>query len=145
LAQVELQRPPLQLREATFVAAQARPHAPQLNTSELVFASQPFATFMSQSPKPGAHWRMHAPETQDGVAFTVLQALSQAPQLDASARRFTSQPSLGLLSQSAKPVLQDMIAHCPVAHELMALVSTHGSPHEPQFVVVLRGVSQPSV
>jgi hypothetical protein len=135
----------LQSSEATLVAAQARPQAPQLNTFVFVFVSQPFATFMSQSPKPVAHWSVHAPETQFAVAFTVLQTLPQAPQLDGSAARCTSQPLPGTLSQSPKPVLQDMIAHCPCAHVGVALARAHDPPHEPQFVVVLRGVSQPSV
>jgi hypothetical protein len=128
-----------------LVAAQARAQPPQWNTFVLVFVSQPFATFMSQSPKPWAHWRVHAPETQFAVAFTVLQAVPQAPQWDALFVRFVSQPSPGIPLQSPKPVVQDMIRHCPDAHDASALTREHGPPHEPQFIDVLRGVSQPSV
>jgi hypothetical protein len=44
-AQVAAQRPRLQSSEATFVVAQARPHAPQFSGSDVVLASQPVLGF----------------------------------------------------------------------------------------------------
>jgi len=100
-AQVESHAPSWQSSEATFAALHARPHAPQLKTSVATFASQPVATFMSQSPNPAAHASVHAPATHDGVALTVLHALPHAPQSATFADRSTSQPFCAMPSQFA--------------------------------------------
>jgi hypothetical protein len=100
-AHVESQTPRLQSSDATFAALHARPHAPQLKTSVWKFASQPVATFMSQSPNPFAHVRVHAPLTHCGVAFTVLHALPHAPQLPTLDDRSTSHPFCATPSQFA--------------------------------------------
>jgi hypothetical protein len=68
--------------EAALAAAQACPHAPQLLTLVLRFVSQPFAAFLSQSPKPAVQmptWQM--PAEHAGVALATEQTLPQAPQL----------------------------------------------------------------
>lgn len=59
----------------------------------LSWASQPFATLPSQFPHPASHASTQLPALQVGVAWLVLQAAPQVPQLSGSVFRFRSQPS----------------------------------------------------
>jgi hypothetical protein len=82
------------------------------------------------------------PVAHVAVACARAQAAPQAPQL-ASVLRVASQPLPSVPSQFPYPPLQDPIAHEPVAHVAVAFTREQGVPHEPQFVTVVRGVSQP--
>lgn len=56
----------------------------------------------------------------------------------------TSQPLVGLLSQSPKPVSQDATAQRPIVHLGVALGVVQAAPHVPQWSSsALRSVSQP--
>jgi hypothetical protein len=68
------------------------------------------------------------------VAFATTHALPQAPQLLASIPSLTSQPSVALPLQSAKPALHAATAHLPAPHDDAALGSLQATPHAPQFV-----------
>lgn len=73
-------------------------------------------------------------------------ALPQAPQLLLSLVILTSQPSAGLLLQSANPVVHDAMAQLELLHTGVALTKAHFVPQRPQLLtslVVL--ISQPSV
>jgi hypothetical protein len=54
-----------------------------------------------------------------------------------------SQPLLSLPSQLPQPLLQVSMRHVPVEQVAVALVREQVTPHPPQFVSVLSGVSQP--
>src|SRR5258707_5916506 len=86
--------------------AQVVPQVPQLAGSLVRFFSQPSVALLLQSAKPVLHAMAHAPLTQLDPAFAAAQTLPQIPQLAVSFVRFFSQPSAGLVLQSAKPELQ---------------------------------------
>jgi hypothetical protein len=65
------------------------------------------------------------------------------PQLLRSVMRFVSQPLLSLPSQLPQPALQEAIWHIPLEQVAVALAREQMNPHAPQFVSVLRFVSQP--
>jgi len=79
-----------------------RPQTPQLLLSARASTSQPLAGFMSQSTKPSAHWRRHAPITHAPTELVPAgHAIPQAPQLAGSVWRLISQPFIAAMSQSA--------------------------------------------
>lgn len=105
--------------------------------------SQPLVTLLSQLPNPELHAMAQAPPLHDAVPFVPLHTVPHAPQLLVLVLVLVSQPLLALPSQLPNPVLQELNAHEPVAHEVVALVRLHTVPHAPQLLVVLRFVSQP--
>jgi len=139
----ESHTPPLQSTAATLVVAQGRAQAPQFRGSVARVASQPVATFWSQSPNPVAHFRLHDPALQLGVALTVLHAFLHEPQLPTSVATFTSQPFDGSPSQFAKEPMQLTSSHDPLVHDAWAWGSEHGVLQEPQLLKVERFVSHP--
>ena len=66
---------------------------------------QPPLTHTALRPDGGMHGARHRPQ----LATLVL--------------RFTSQPLVGSVSQSSKPVLHTLMRHCPPTHALVALSS----------------------
>jgi hypothetical protein len=72
----------------------------------------------------------HEPAKQ--MAFDA-QARPQAPQFARSLERFRSQPSLALLLQSAKPVLQVPRPQVPLAQVAAALANAQTRPQAPQL------------
>jgi hypothetical protein len=116
---------PLQLPDAhdgagMWLLEQAAPHWPQLATSLVIWVSQPSVALALQSPNPAAHAMLHMPATHEGVPLVVEQALVHEPQWAESAFRFTSQPSTGLLLQSANPAAHMAMAHAPAVHAAVA-------------------------
>jgi hypothetical protein len=120
-------------------------HAPQLSASTAVWVSHPFDPFPSQSDQPATHDdTVHVLLAQAAFAFAMLHANPQLPQFFASVASVTSQPFAALLSQSAKPVLQEVMVQALFAQPALAFVSKHVFPHAPQFIAfVARLVSQP--
>src|SRR5262245_3916929 len=97
--------------EVPFVAAQTFPQAPQLVRLVLRFASQPFAAFLSQSPKPVLHaliW--HVPPLHGGSPCATEQTWPQVPQL---------LTSLLVSAMSSAPAL----VVCPLATTTEALLA----------------------
>jgi hypothetical protein len=68
------------------------------------------------------------------VALGAAQTRPQAPQLLGLFVRFVSQPSAGLLLQSAKPKLQLAIAQVPPEHTMVALGAAQTRPQAPQLL-----------
>jgi len=84
---------------------------------------------------------MHA-----GVPLATVQVLPQVPQFPTLVCVLTSQPSVGELLQSPKPVLQLPMVHMPPEHAGVPFATVHTLPQAPQLptlVPVL--ISQPSV
>ena len=135
-----VQTPAAQPPAATFGSAQTAPHPPQCAGLFAVLA-QKAAGADPQVARGEAQVVLHAPPEQTEPA---AQARPQAPQLVLSERVSTSQPSAGLVLQSAKPAVQAVIAHVPAVQADTALARTHARPHAPQLVALaLRSVSQP--
>jgi hypothetical protein len=109
------------------------PHVPQLVASVVVAVSQPLAGLPSQLPKPAAQLSMHVPPEHVEDAFSVLHTTPHMPQFFASVWRFVSHPLDAILSQSAKPALQEAMAHMPIEHLLVAFASMQALLHAPQF------------
>ena len=60
--------------------------------------------------------------------------------------RFDSHPVAALPSQSAYPVLQLAMVHCPETHASVALARLQTAPQDPQlFTSMFRFTSQPSI
>src|SRR4051812_19197351 len=96
--------PPEQPATEWGSAAQTVPHAPQLRGSVANIDSQPSPPAWSQSPKPVAHTRPHAPNVQTAVECgPEAHPLPQPLQLFASVTIEVSQPFALSASQSAKP------------------------------------------
>jgi hypothetical protein len=81
---------------------QTLPQALQLLTLMFRFTSQPLVTLASQLAKPALQAMLHAPALQLGTPLVLLHAVPQALQFPASASKLVSQPSAGLLLQSAQ-------------------------------------------
>jgi hypothetical protein len=76
--------------------------------------------------------------------LVALQELPQRPQAPTLVRVSTSQPLVGLPSQSAKPGLQARTAQRPEPQVAVALARRHALPQAPQWETLLaRVVSQP--
>jgi hypothetical protein len=104
--------------------AQALPQDPQCALLLCASTQAP-----AQKVCPEAQRSRHAPLVQ---VRPTPQALPQAPQLASSVWRFTSQPELGLLSQSAKPEAQAMLQR-PVVQLRVALAPVAQTvPQAPQ-------------
>jgi hypothetical protein len=93
----------------------ALPHIPQLLTFPTL-TSQPLAATMSQSAKPAEHDSMaHFCATHAGLACGRLHAFLQNPQFCVVSID-VSQPSAGLLLQSAVPAPHGLFLHVPPEH-----------------------------
>src|SRR5262249_11774702 len=120
--------------EDVFVELHARPHAPQLPMLVLVLVSQPFPAMPSQSPKPMLHGpSAHVPFEQLAPAFWNMHILLHMPQLLADVLVSASQPSMGLLLQSANVPVHIAIWHMPPTHVPVAFAGEQGLLHMPQF------------
>jgi len=85
----------------------------------------------------------HAPPLQVGAPFWELHALPHAPQFDASAFMFVSQPFEASPSQSPRPA-KHCVAQVPPAQVGVPPVPLHALLHAPQCsVFVSRFTSQP--
>jgi hypothetical protein len=139
-----LQAPSLQLPEehvaAAFANAQLTPQFPQL-VGVVMFVSQPFDGELSQLLKPLLQDCTQWPVLQVAVAFAcALHTTPHAPQLVAECRLVSQ--SVGTLSQFAVPAAQSIALHLPPLQNGVAPVQA--LPHAPQFLGVLKSVSQPS-
>ena len=67
------------------------------------------------------------------MAFLILQAVPQPPQLAASMAVLVSHPSLLSLLQSAQPLLQAPVPQAPPAQVATALVALQTVPQAPQL------------
>src|SRR5512140_3605744 len=74
----------------------------------------------------------HWPALHVAAPFVELQTVPQAPQWPASPLRFTSQPFVGSLSQSANPGLQ-VIPHRPAVQVAVPFVELQAVPQAPQW------------
>ena len=116
--------------------------------------SQPFFAMPSQSALVGSAQTPKIVQTallQVSIAPpAVLHGWTQPPQLFTSVLRLTSHPFDALWSQLSKPVLQVLTEHAYVppvpllVHCSVAFVVLHALPHDPQLLVVVIAVSQPS-
>jgi hypothetical protein len=144
-----MQTPDEQADEAVLARLlQLCPHAPQFAVV-VRLASQPSAAIPLQSPKPALQEpTMHTPAEQAGAAVLarLLQLCPHAPQFAMEVFRLVSQPSAAIPLQSPKPALQAAIVQRPdVQADAAALTGLPQlCPHAPQFVVLVRLVSQPS-
>jgi hypothetical protein len=90
---------------------------------------------MSQSPNPGLHDAIvQFPPLHPAVPFASTHCRWHAPQLFGSFPMFVSQPSLGLLLQSAKPGLQARMEQVPPVHPAVPCGMLHTWPHVPQLL-----------
>ncbi len=119
--------------EPAFGNEHVKPHAPQLDGSDVTLCSQPFDATRSQSPVPAGHIvpTTHAPPAQ--MVPTAVHATPQAPQLPALESRLVSQPFAALPSQSPKPALHAPSRHVPALHAAVAFAKVHTVPQLPQF------------
>jgi hypothetical protein len=117
---------------------------PQCCGSLWVLISQPLLlAFASQFAKPALQAMAQLPALHEGVPLLALQAAPQALQCGTLVLRLTSQPLPVVPSQLPNPTLQETIWHDPVVQEELAFGSAQATPHAPQSVAVLVGVSQP--
>ncbi len=124
----------------TFGSAQPAPHAPQCAGLLVVFA-QKVADPVPQVRRGDAQVVAQTPPEHTCPA---VQVTPQAPQLVASERVSTSQPSAGFMLQSAKPARHAVTAQAPALQALVAFARAQARPHAPQLVALaLRSVSQP--
>jgi hypothetical protein len=127
-----------------FATVQTSPHPPQFIGLFVVLTSHPSDSTPLQSWKPGRHAPIeHMPFVQVGVALGVTQTLPHLPQLAALVDVLTSQPSLRLPSQFAKPAAHS-IPHAPPVQVGVELgPEAHMLPHDPQFKTVVVLVPHP--
>lgn len=125
---------------------QVCPHEPQLPALFVVLVSQPVAYEPSQLAKPALHEAtVQIPDTHAAVPFATEQTLPQVPQLLTSVLVLASQPLAGLPSQLAKPELHATSWHVPDTQAARPFAAAQTFPQVPQFVIVVRDVSQPFV
>jgi hypothetical protein len=94
------------------VVLQMVPQVRQLFTAVLRLVSQPFSAMPSQLPKPELQVpSAQRPLAQVAIALGKLQVLPQAPQCVVLLLVLASHPFVLLLSQLAKPALQEPSAH----------------------------------
>lgn len=112
----------------------------------LRLVSQPLAGLLSQSPKPEEQAIPQLPLVHVGVPPAVEHFRVQPLQLLTSVFRLTSQPSAGLLLQSAKPGLHAPMAQVPLLQVAAALANVHLVLQALQLLTsVFRLTSQPFV
>jgi hypothetical protein len=113
---------------------QTLPHVLQLFTSELTFASQPFAGLLSQSLKPALHAGTQTPPVHCVVPCPFVHASPQAPQF-AVVLSGVSQPLRVSPSQLPKPELHVGLQP-PPTHAVGPFKLVQGCPQPPQCAVV---------
>lgn len=121
-----------------WVLPQATPQAPQWALDARVSTSHPLLGSLSQLANPEEHEATaQRPLLQAAVALERLQAAPHAPQFEADALRFASQPLADIESQSPKPALQRN-PQALMAHVVAALLrGSHAAPQDPQWPVSL--------
>ncbi len=137
--QVNPQFVPSQVVIEFGVVEHAVQSAPQLVTAVLLTQAPPHRW------KPALHapWT-HEPATHVAVAFANEQPCPQVPQLATLALVLVSQPSTGIVLQSAKPALQASSAQVLAVQAAVAFANEQPCPQEAQFATLLvRSVSQP--
>jgi hypothetical protein len=86
----------------------------------------------------------HVPATHAPAVFALAHGAAHAPQLFASLRVSTSQPSPASELQSANPALHAINKHRPALHVALPLGTLHVRPQAPQCIgLVVRSCSQP--
>jgi hypothetical protein len=117
---------------------------PHVFVAALIDRSHPSAVEPSQLAKPAAHAPMpHPLPVQVALAWGgVVHTVPHALQFDVVVVS-VSHPSATPPLQSPKPVLHDAMAQAPVEHVAVAFAGAHATPHPPQSVVVVVGVSHP--
>jgi hypothetical protein len=137
--------PPEQVCDAVLARRHTLPQAPQWFVLVLVATSQPSAGLTLQLPKPLLHAAMvQLPPAQALVALLSRHVLPHAPQWAASLARLTSQPSVALPLQSAKPERHAATVQRPAKQAPAALPGAHTLPHAPQWLASVRvSTSQP--
>jgi hypothetical protein len=130
---------------------QALPQPPQFVALVDVFTSHPSAGFMLQSAFGSMHVIPQTPFVHAAMPPTAVQACPQAPQLLVSVPVPTSQPFVGLWSQSEKPAAQPFAgmlhgdAVPGALHTSVTWFVLHEVLQSPQWLGVLIAVSQPSL
>ena len=127
-------------------SAHTVPQVPQFFASVCRLASQPLDESMSQSWKPGLHWRTHSPFAQVPMALALLHAAPQRPQWARLLARSASQPFFWFASQSPNPGWHAVLTHAPFRQstEITYGASLQAAKHPPhEFRSVRRLVSQP--
>ena len=115
--------------------AQLFPQEPQLFRLLVRFTSQPSPAALLQFPKPALQAAIaHMPAAHIGVPLGAKHGMPQPPQLATEVRVLISQPSMGLLLQSAKPALQVPTVHAPLVQLAVAFGTLQVRPHMPQWV-----------
>ena len=110
----------------------------------VVVTSQPSLATPLQLPCTVSQSMAHTLPRQAGVPPNALQEVAQLPQCATFDVVSVSQPSSGLLLQSAHPVSQRLTAQLPVVQVPVACGGAQLTPQPPQLVTVFSGVSQPS-
>jgi hypothetical protein len=132
------QRPPTQ----GSPAAQARPQAPQLFASVLVFTSQPSPAVRLQSTKPALHTNAQVPATQTRVALArVAHEVLHPPQKFGSLLVFTHAPEHAVSPAPQEAVQLPPEHTCPAPQAAPAEVPVH-APLAPQLRGSLDGSTQ---
>src|SRR5262245_49127858 len=87
------------------------------------------------------------PARQIGLPLSTAHLLPHRPQLLTSLAMATSQPFIGILSQSAKPMMHPWRVHTPSLHmEPEFGTLGHAMPHPEQlFTSLARSTSQPFI
>jgi hypothetical protein len=144
---IDTHTPPAQVG-IPLVSLQLRLQAPQCRTSVLRSTSQPSVSVPLQSPRGAMHAppNPHAPTAQMDVRpIGDMQRRPHIPQWLVSLAMLVSQPSMGLMLQSAKPGAHDAIVHKLLEHAAPALAKRHWLPQAPQWEALFcRLTSQPS-
>jgi hypothetical protein len=135
---------PLGHDSAAFAKAQGVPHPPQL-VSVSMLVSQPSSGFELQLRQKPLQVNVQSYDpgipVQPLVPWAFVQVLPQAAQLVA-VPSWVSHPAA--MVQSAKPELQPVGWHEPVAHDAAPFGNEHAWPQFTQSVRVVTLVSQPS-
>jgi hypothetical protein len=126
------QLPPVQLA-APPMTVHTRPQPPQCEVLVRRSTSHPLAALPSQSAKPALHAYTQPPLVQLAVALALAaHARPQPPQCAVLLRVSTSQPSVAIMLQSARPVSQ-VKPQVPIVHVVVApLRAGHAVPQPPQ-------------
>ena len=138
-----VQEPPEQFAWP-LVDTQILPQPPQLAGSVVVVTSQPSLATPLQLPCTVSQSMAHTLPRQAGVPPNALQEVAQLPQCATFDVVSVSQPSSGLLLQSAHPVSQRLTAQLPVVQVPVACGGAQVTPQPPQLFTEFSGVSQPS-
>jgi hypothetical protein len=125
---------------------QARPQPPQLATSEVVFTSQPFAAWLSQSPNPALHEATpQVLEEQPAVPFAGAgHPAPQPPQFTTSEVVSTSQPFPAWPSQLANPASHEARPQAAAAQPGVPFATAgQALPQLPQFAALVSVSTHP--